>query len=89
MPTDLALKELILRQLPVPRTPEDIRDDTDLLNDLAMDSLALANLLADLEEEFGVDIPASEETLSLLTRYDKFQSYVAARARTAPPEDDA
>jgi len=89
MPTDLALKELILRQLPVPRTPEDIREDTDLLNDLALDSLALANLLADLEEEFGVDIPAREETLSLLTRYDRFRSYVAERVPSATPEDDA
>jgi acyl carrier protein len=37
--------------------PEQIRDDTDLVRDLGLDSLDQLRVLSAMEDEFGVNIP--------------------------------
>ncbi|MDR0303369.1 MAG: acyl carrier protein [Chitinispirillales bacterium] len=39
---------------------ETVTDDAHLINDLGMDSMALLEILANIEKEFGVKIPESE-----------------------------
>ena len=39
--------------------PDDVTVDADLVDDLGGDSLALAELTAELHERFGVSLPAS------------------------------
>lgn len=38
----------------------DVKDDSHLVDDLELDSMALLEVLAGLEKEFGVKIPESE-----------------------------
>ncbi len=39
---------------------EDVKDDSHLIEDLELDSMALLEVLSSMEKEFGVKIPESE-----------------------------
>ena len=49
------VKKIIADQLSV--KPEDIKDDTNIAEELGADSLDLVEILMSLEDEFGVSIP--------------------------------
>lgn len=48
---------------------EDVKDDSHLIEDLELDSMALLEVLSSMEKEFGVKIPESE--FQNLTSIDK------------------
>ena len=49
------VKEIIANQLSV--KAEDLKDDTNIAEELGADSLDLVEILMSLEDEFGVSIP--------------------------------
>ena len=49
------VKKIIADQLSV--KPEDIKDETNIAEELGADSLDLVEILMSLEDEFGVSIP--------------------------------
>jgi len=52
------VKQVIVDQLSV--NPEEITDDASFIEDLGADSLDIVELVMELEEQFGVDIPDEE-----------------------------
>ncbi|MFB9278148.1 acyl carrier protein [Cohnella cellulosilytica] len=84
MDADDLLKELIVRNAAMPCRKDDIADGTDLVNDLALDSMSIVNLFADLEEAFDIEIDVREMTLPIMSRYGRFREFVQVKsARTA------
>jgi acyl carrier protein len=73
-------------QTPAPQTPEDLREDSRLMEDLGFDSLAVAELVFFLEEIFPVTIN-NVEIQSVRTLAD-LRQFVDAKLResTAKPE---
>ena len=49
------VKQVIVEQLSV--NPEEVTDDASFIEDLGADSLDIVELVMELEEQFGVDIP--------------------------------
>ncbi|MBQ6878433.1 MAG: acyl carrier protein [Oscillospiraceae bacterium] len=52
------LKEIITTYADV--DPEQITEDTDLRNDLSLNSLVLMNMIVELEDHFDIEIPESD-----------------------------
>ncbi|MBQ9543521.1 MAG: acyl carrier protein [Clostridia bacterium] len=61
------IKKLICATLGI--APERVGDDTDLVDDLGVDSLDVAELLMSLEEKYGVAVP-DEDAPDLRTAKD-------------------
>ena len=49
------VKDIIVNKLGV--SEEEVRDDASFIEDLGADSLDIVELIMDLEEEFGIEIP--------------------------------
>lgn len=59
------IKEIIIEQLQVPE--EDVTMDTNLMKDLAADSLDAVEIMLAIEDEYGIDIPDEDaETFQLV-----------------------
>lgn len=69
------VKEIIVEQLSV--DGENITEDTNLMEDLGIDSLDLYEMIISLEEEFNIEI-ASEDSENLKTIKDVI-NYIEAR----------
>jgi len=52
------VKQVIVEQLSV--NPDEVTDDASFIEDLGADSLDIVELVMELEEQFGVDIPDEE-----------------------------
>lgn len=52
------LKEIITTYADV--DPEQITEDTDLRNDLSLNSLVLMNMVVELEDHFDIEIPEND-----------------------------
>jgi acyl carrier protein len=52
------VKEIIVEQLGV--TPDEVKNDAKIVDDLGADSLDIVELVMALEEEFGSEIPDEE-----------------------------
>lgn len=79
MRLDDRLKEILIRSTRKTMTAEEIVSDTDLVNELALDSILIVNLFADLEEEFNITILAHEITKPILGEYRLLREYVQER----------
>lgn len=60
---------------------DDQLEDTDftgksIIDDLKFDSVALMQLVAEIEEHFGVELDTSESLLELLDSYDELVEYL-------------
>ena len=54
------VKEIMLRYVDL--APEDIREDSRLVEDLALTSFAVMSMMGDFEDEFGITVDESELT---------------------------
>ena len=55
--TDLTVREIAREAETVLGRPVRVTDDTDIARDLAVDSLALMNIVMELEDRFDLSIP--------------------------------
>jgi acyl carrier protein len=55
--TDLTVREIARAAETVLGRPVQLTDDTDIARDLAVDSLALMNIVMELEDRFDLSIP--------------------------------
>lgn len=55
--TDLTVREIARAAQGVLGRPVEVSEDTDIVRDLAVDSLALMNIVMELEDVFDVSIP--------------------------------
>lgn len=75
------IKEVILRNMEY-KKDTGIGPETNLMRDLELDSIGIANLLADLEEEFQLTIGVDEASLTMLTRFQLLEDYVREKIAT-------
>lgn len=75
------IKEVILRNMEYKKEIE-IVPGTNLVKDLELDSIGIANLLADLEEEFQLTIGVDEASLTMLNRFQLLEDYVRVKTAT-------
>ncbi|QYR19388.1 hypothetical protein KZ483_15780 [Paenibacillus sp. sptzw28] len=73
---DKRIKEIILRNTRIQPAEDQIDAETDLVNDLALDSILIVNLFADLEEEFNIQINVHEINTPILSKYQLFKEYL-------------
>lgn len=57
---------------------EKVKDDANLVGDLGLDSMAMLEILAGIEKEFGVKIPETEfpELVSINACVEKVEKYL-------------
>lgn len=80
---DDLLKDIVFQNATLPCEKELLQDHTDLVQDLGMDSIAVVNLFADLEEQFGIEIDVREIRLPILNRYEWLKEYILGRIAAA------
>jgi acyl carrier protein len=73
---DERLMKVLLRNVRMDVTGADINAESDLINDLALDSILIVNLFADLEEEFDIEINVQEIHTPILSKYRLLKEYV-------------
>lgn len=68
--------ELLRRSTSVGRNAAEIEPDTDLMNDLGLDSIAMVHFLADAEEEFQITVKEEEISLPIFSNFRSLKGYI-------------
>jgi acyl carrier protein len=76
---DASLKELIIRNSIVGITSEDIKEDTDLINDLGFDSIRILRLFIEIRDMFGIEIEDQYLSMEILGKYQNLRDAIKAR----------
>ncbi|OAS17724.1 phosphopantetheine-binding protein [Paenibacillus oryzisoli] len=76
---DNRLKEILIRNARIMVEAEEIMSDTNIVDDLALDSILIVNLFVDLEEEFNITINVQDIAMPILSKYCLLQEYVLER----------
>lgn len=66
--------ELVMPRTKMLEAGSDIKDETDLVYDLGLDSLSLVELLVDLESEFDMEI--DEENMDFIYKFGTLVDYI-------------
>jgi len=82
---DERLIQILLRNVRIDPDSVEIGPHTDLINDLALDSIQIVNLFADLEEEFDITIDLSDISVPILGQFELFSNYLAGEIQKQPP----
>lgn len=79
------VKKILINKLLHDLRPEDIKDDTPLIElGVGVDSVATLELIVALEEEFQISIDESEINPELLTSLLKISNFISDRIKTRP-----
>lgn len=73
---DEVLKRILLENVRQGKQVADIEDETDLINDLALNSILIVNLFVELEEEFHIKIEVADLKRPILNKYRYLKEYV-------------
>lgn len=73
------LKELIIKNLLMKVSAQDITDETDLVRDFVLDSLQMLRLIWDIEIAFGISIQNQDSMVKLVANYKLLKEYVLKR----------
>jgi acyl carrier protein len=77
------VKKVLINKLLQDLRPEDIKDDTPLIElGVGVDSVATLELIVALEEEFQIVIDEGEINRELLTNLTSISDYICDRTRT-------
>ena len=76
---DERLRELIVKDSPVSITCGDIKEDTDLINDLGFDSIQIMKFLTEVENEFGIEIEDEYLSLEIIGKFGNLKETIEAR----------
>lgn len=76
-----AIKEYILDKFLPGEDPDELEDDTPLITDGILDSISTVQLVAFLEERFGIEFRAHEINVDYLDSISKIADTVASKQR--------
>ena len=76
------IKEMLVKNLMLQTTPEEIGDETPLFGPggLGLDSIDALELVVSMEKTFGVGVPNSEVANTALKNVNSLHDYIVARA---------
>jgi len=87
--TDLRsrIKEMLVKNLMLPTTPEEIADDLPLFgpNGLGLDSIDALELVVSMEKTFGVGVPNSEVAGKALKTVNTIHDYILEKQSGVAP----
>jgi len=75
------VKQLIVGQMPVKRSPTRLRAEDDLTRDLGIDSLGMVQLVVALEKEFEICIDDRDMSLDTFGTVGSIVRYILRRRR--------
>lgn len=76
---DQLLKEILIRNTHKSIEADEITTETDLMDDLALDSILVVHLFAELEEQFNIALNPEDLTKPILSRYSLLREFVMER----------
>jgi len=82
------IKEMMVKNLMLQLSPEEIGDDTPLFgpNGIGLDSIDALELAVGLEKNFGVNVPNSEVATKVLRSVNTIHDYILEkRSESTPP----
>ncbi len=80
----LAVKEMLVKQLRLRMDPSEIADDTPFFQDgLGLDSVDAIELVAAIEQEFGVVVASETEAQQVLVNVSTLTDYVVEKGGLA------
>jgi acyl carrier protein len=85
------IKEMLVKNLMLQTTPEEIGDDTPLFGPggLGLDSIDALELVVGMEKTFGVGVPNSEVAKTALQNVNSIHDYIVEKtAGDAPLHED-
>lgn len=75
----LQLKRLAIERLELDHDPDSLDDGADLREEIGLDSAALLDLIAGIEEEFGIEIETEEITEERFRNIESLARFVASK----------
>ena len=76
---DIKVRELIVKNSPIIIACEEIKEDTDLINDLGFDSVQIMRFIAEIENEFGIEIEDEYLSLEILGKFGSLKEVIENR----------
>lgn len=76
---DERLRELIVKNSPISINCGDIKEETDLINDLGYDSVGIMRFLTEIEDEFAIEIEDEYLSLEILGKYMNLREAIETR----------
>lgn len=76
---DCSLKELIVKNSIAGISSEDIKGDTDLINDLGFDSIHVLRLFIEMRNTYGIEIEDEYLSMEILGKYENLREAVRTR----------
>lgn len=73
------LKQIIIRNTTFTTSENDINDETDLINDLGFDSINVIKLLAEIENEYGIEFEYEFISLEFVGKYKDLKKSIETR----------
>jgi acyl carrier protein len=70
------VKVVLTREAMVERKPQDIDDKAKLIDELGLDSVQIVELIAGLEDEFGITVEDEELNLELFESVDSIAAFL-------------
>ena len=79
--TKREIKQMIVEQLFLPITPEEIEDSAPLMDTYGVDSVALFSLIVGLEAVYGLTIEESEFRLAYFLDVESIANFVESKTQ--------
>ena len=76
---DIKVRELIVKNSPIIIACEEIKEDTDLINDLGFGSVQIMRFIAEIENEFGIEIEDEYLSLEILGKFGSLKEVIENR----------
>jgi len=76
---DIQLKKIICGMSNNEITNDDIYDQSNLIDDLAFDSITIIELILELEEVFQIEIEDAEVEYETLIIYEKLYNFISSK----------
>lgn len=70
------LKQLIINKADFELQLDDIKSETDIIDDLGFDSIKVMRLIIEIENEFKMDFKESDLKFEIIAKYNRLLQYI-------------
>jgi len=76
---DEKLKRVIIRNMMMEVSVDDITENSNLVSDFGFDSMLIVKLLVEIEEEFNISIAGDDLTAPIMSNFNSLREYVSKK----------